>query len=593
MWFQFSVAGMLVALVWLAHGGAVNGGFHYDDFHAIVDNPVVRTWDPVQYFLRFFRPVTVTSFALNVLWDDMRPGGFLLINLILHTLNSWLVYLIGRRLLGSDRWATVAAVTYAVHPVNAEAVNYVVTRFSVLSSFFAFVACWALLRRDEGMRGALGLAVAAFGLALLSKEAAIALLPPVVVKGWLNRNDRSASDSFVTDAAATSRKWDLPVMFSFIGVSVGFVILFRFMHSGVPLATPEDAYAEGAAAYPAWAFLEIIVKGLLLWVWPSPLGLDHPIVFAGRFDGVLATMCLAVIGSLVVLAFWSRRRAPFVAWVLVWIGAAFGPLLPLPWLTTRGLFQENRLSFAAAGLAWLTAWGCRAAGPRLAVLVRNRTTIRVILGGLGGALLLAAVVVDRGRSEIWRDDVRLWEEVVSRRGDDYLAWSNLGLVYRKRRILDASTSALERAKVVEPNALSVALNLGQAYQRQGRGEEAERIFIDALARWDPAARRTHHAGVRHPSGDVMWGDPKDAQAIRITLGEVYLARQDFARAQVAYEDATRADVSDFRAWYNLGVVAERRGNVETARDAYQRAKALAPHESRVVSAVERLTADSP
>jgi len=229
----------------------------------------------------------------------------------------------------------------------------------------------------------------------------------------------------------------------------------------------------------------------------------------------------------------------------------------------------------------------------VAALVRSRAIHRLVLVGFGGGLVLTAVVIDRGRSAVWRNDVRLWQEVVSRRGDDYLAYVNLGIVYRGHRMLDASTRALERARALEPNALWMALNLGQAYQRQRRSEEAERVLVDALTRWDPAASGHHDAGARSPAGAVMWGDPQQAQAIRLTLGELYLARQDLLRAQAVYEDATRADASDFRAWYNLGLVAERRGSLETARDAYLRAKALAPREPRIASAAERLTAGSP
>jgi Flp pilus assembly protein TadD len=578
----------------------VNGAFQYDDLHAIVDNPSIRHWDPLGYFASSkafssggeggnYRPVTVTSLALNARWGGMRPGGFLLVNLILHAANSWLVYLIGRRLLASDRWAAVAAVAYAVHPVNSEAVNYAVARSSVLSSFLAFSSFWALLRRDEGMRGALGLSVTAFGLALLSKEAALALLPPVIVKGWLTRrSDRRGVEAVAADSGSAANQWDRPVILSFIGVSAGFVILWRFMSSGGLLATP-----EGPAAYPAWAFLEIVVKGLALWVWPSPLGLDHPIVFAGRFDGVLAVLCVLVIGSLAVLAFWARPRAPVVAWLLVWIGAAFGPLLPLPWLTTRGLFQENRLTFAAAGLAWLTAWACRVAAPWAAGLVRRHAIRRLILVGLSGGLVFAAVVIDRGRSAVWRDDLRLWQEVVSRRGDDYLAHATLGIVYRRHRKLDDSAGALERATALEPNSLWVAMALAQTYRLQGRTEETERVLVDALTRWNPAARVRRDAAAMSPSGAVMWGDPKQAQAIRLALGELYLSVTDLERAHTVYEEATRADASDYQAWYNLGVVAERRGDVETARAAYDRARILAPHERRIAAAAERLTAGSP
>ena len=426
-WFQFFVAGMIVVLVALAYGGAINGGFHYDDFHAIVNNPAVRTWEPAAYFLSSgegggYRPVTVASFALNNLATGMTPAGFLVVNLILHAANAWLVYLIGRRLLCDDRWAAVAAVGYAIHPVNAEAVNYVVARSSLLSSFGALAACWALLRRDEGGRGWLAVAVAAFGLALLSKEAALALVPPILAWGWLLERDPVAAGSITRSAVSiggTRVRWipDAKVAFVFVGVSVLFLVLWTSMTSGRLSATP-----GGAAAYPAWTFSEIVVQSLLLWIWPWPLGLDHPLTFAHRFDPVFAAVCVSAIVLLGVLAAWSLRRDRFVAWCVIWILAGFAPLLPIPWLTTRGLLQEHRLAFSAAGLAWLTAWVMRRLLRAFAPRLGRPGLVRAIGVGAAGLAVLGAVLVDRSRSWVWNDDLRLWEEAVSRRPDDPLAY---------------------------------------------------------------------------------------------------------------------------------------------------------------------------
>ncbi|MBI3606491.1 MAG: tetratricopeptide repeat protein [Nitrospirae bacterium] len=600
-WFQYSIMAIIVALVWVAHGGAVNGGFHYDDFHAIVNNPSVRAWDPLSYFTSSkgfssggeggnYRPVTVTSFALDVLVGGMRPGHFLLVNLILHAVNTWLVYLIGRRLLRNDRWAAVAAVVYAIHPVNAEAVNYVVARSSLVSSFLTLVAFWALLRRDEGMRGGLGVAVAAFSLALLSKEAALSLLPPVVFKGWLNQRNpvrpepvKPMGARVTVGGGSAIWKWDVPVILIFVGVSALFVVLWRFMSSGTLLAT-----IGGGAAYPGWTFIEIVVRGVWLWVWPWPLGLDHPLVFARQFDTRLAVFYAGGIGALVVLAAWSLRREPLVVWSVVWILAGFLPLLPIPWLTTRGLFQENRLVFSAAALAWLTAWALDRCACVCMRLIRSPVVARAAVIGVGGAFVLGAVVIDRGRTAVWNDDVRLWEEVTSRRPDDYLAHVNLGVAYLSRRMVDEATRAFERASGLAPDSPLAALNLGQIYQRQNRSQDAELVFQDAIARWNRRPQEALSGEASRVARGMTVADSRDVQGIRFALGELYLARHDLAGAQAAYEDAARADASDFRAWYNLGVVAERRGNVGGARDAYRRALEFAPQEAKVASALERI-----
>jgi Tfp pilus assembly protein PilF len=84
------------------------------------------------------------------------------------------------------------------------------------------------------------------------------------------------------------------------------------------------------------------------------------------------------------------------------------------------------------------------------------------------------------------------------------------------------------------------------------------------------------------------GNPQDVQKIRLALAAIKLKRNELPRAQGLYEEATRADETDFRAWYNLGVVAEQRGLIDVAGDAYRRALALSPNETQIASAVRRL-----
>lgn len=560
-WFGYAVAAAIVAVVALAHGGAMKGAFHYDDFHAIVDNPAVQTWNPIAHFTSSkpgsgwvegasYRPLTAASFALSVQAGGMTAGHFLVVNLVLHAAIAWLVYLIGRRLLRDHRWAAFAALIFAAHPVNAEAVNYVVARSSLLSVVLALTAFWALLKRNEGMRGGLGLAVVAYSLALLSKESAVALLPPVLCMGWLALRDKEFTRDARVDVALVS-------------ITAVFVVVWRVL-SSVATQAPGDP----GAAYPLWAFLEIVTRALGLWIWPWPLGLDHPIVFAREFDAGLAAICVVVVVGLAGTIVWSRARQPFLAWSAVWIVSGFLPLLPLPWLTSQGLFQENRLGFAAVGLAWLTAWLARALLNRASERIRRPRIVQGIGIGVVGLALFGAVVIDRGRSWVWADDTRLWEEVVRHRPNDALAFTQLGSVYYVRGALDQAEQTFQHALALDPDAALASLSLGLIAMQQGRWDQATAVFTNAL-----------HRGR---------GDPQDVQKIRLAVAAIYLKQDDLLRAYAYYQDATRADATDFRAWYNLGVVAERRRLTDTARDAYRRALALSPNEPQIAAALRRL-----
>jgi hypothetical protein len=353
---------MLLAVVLVAHAGALGGGFHYDDRPSVSENLAIRVWQPLFYLASplavsgeegasGYRPLTVASFAINYALGRLDPFGYLLGNLLAHLAVSWMVFVVGRILLRDDRWAAVAAVIYALHPVNAEAVNYVTARASLLAALGALIALWAFLHRREGGGGWwTGVGLAAFAAALLSKESAVALVPALAACHWLGQ---PGADGRGSNGTPTGR-WVRPV----IPYVMVFVVYFAVWWS---VAAANMEQRGDTASYPVWAVMELVGRSLWLWVWPWPLGLDHPVTFIGRFDAVLAAvLVVAALGvGTVVLGY--RRRAPLLAWGTVWALAGLAPLAPLPWMTVKGLFQENRLAFSAAALAWLTAAGMRQA----------------------------------------------------------------------------------------------------------------------------------------------------------------------------------------------------------------------------------------
>ena len=147
----------------LAWGASLAGPFHFDDYNLLVD-PLLRSvrgwwlvWQPLQT-----RPLTQFTFWLSFM-ISAAPWTFHLWNLVLHSASTVLVWRTLPMLVGK-RAAVIAAVVFAVHPLQAEVVNYVFARSSALSTLLCLVVLWLWLRQRVWA------AVAVFGLALLAKE---------------------------------------------------------------------------------------------------------------------------------------------------------------------------------------------------------------------------------------------------------------------------------------------------------------------------------------------------------------------------------------------------------------------------------------
>ncbi|MFZ5862565.1 MAG: tetratricopeptide repeat protein [Nitrospirota bacterium] len=545
----YAVAGLLVVAVLAAHGGALHGGFHYDDSSAITENPAIRTWRPMEYIVSGYRPMAVLSFALNYQLGGLTPRGYLLTNLGLHALASVLVFLLAREVLGDLRWAAVSGALFALHPINAESVNYATARFSLLATVGAVAAAWAFIRYAERRDGpwTLVIGLGAFAAALLSKESAVALAVPLLAARWLLPSLRRQNTRLVVAASAYS----------------AVVVLFLAWH--LILGAGYDGESVGTrepAPRPFWTFTEMVARSLALWVWPSPLGLDHRLTFLLRFDARLAAALVVGAVALAAVFVILARRAPAAAWGLLWALAGLAPLAPLPWITAVGLLQENRMGFSAAGLALTTASLAGAAWMRFG-RARFGRALRWSVVGAGVVLAVAAVVVDRSRSVVWQDDRRLWQEVVDRSPENVLAHLNLGaanMAQGEYALAEAEFRAIQR---VLPDYPRVYYLIGLLAERRGRADEAKAAFERAIA-LHPLDESAHvQLGVLAlRAGDTHGAEAMFQRALDINPGQrdalnnlaaIYLERQDFAEALDLTTAALQGDPAFLEAAYNRGL----------------------------------------
>jgi len=540
-------------LVLAAHSGALGGGFHYDDRASVRENLGIRVWQPLFYLTSplavsgeegasGYRPVTVASFAVNYALGGLDPFGYLIGNLLAHLAVSWMVFVVGRILLRDDRWAAVAAVIYALHPVNAEAVNYVTARASLLAALGALIAFWAFLRRREG--GGVWWTVAglaAFAAALLSKESAVALVPALALYPWLGEPSRGRGLG-----GTLIGRWVRPIL-PYVVVCVGYLVVW----TSVAAANMDNRGSP--AAYPVWTLMELTGRSLWLWVWPWPLGLDHPLTFVKRFDGMLAGVLLVTAVGLATVVLADRRRYPLLVWGTIWALAGLAPLAPLPWMTVKGLLQENRLAFSAAALAWLTAAAIRgvmAYGSRRGASGGARPMAAWWIRGAAAVGLVAvvgAVAMNRARSAVWNDDVRLWEEAVRLTPESRSAHLNLGVSHMNRQEYDRAEAEFRRALVVAPDYAHAYYALGLLEIRRERYDEAEAFLAKTIA------LASDYSGSYH------------------ALGDVAMKRGQSQAAEAAFQHALALNPRDAKAQAKLGLLAQRAGDLASAESRYRAA----------------------
>ena len=409
---------LLLAAALAAFGASLGSGFHFDDYAIFADSALtspmgwLRVWA-----LRQTRPLTYLTFWLNVQTSGENPLGYHVLNLCLHLGAVLLAYECARRLLPRGA-AWFAAVVFAVHPLQAEAVDYVWGRSIVLATLLCLASLLAWLR------GAKWQAVAWFAAALLAKEEVAAF--PVVLLLMGERNRRVLASMFALSLAAGARViWATAVIPGApAGVQAGISPWHYFLAQGTVI----------------WRYLRLLLV-------PWGFTVDPQIAVPPVWLGLAAW---AALGALVA-ATWKRKAGP-------WVLAAMVLLAP------------SSSIFPAADLA---------ADRRmyLPLLALAGALCSIEFGRLKPVLIVVLVCVSFSRSLVWRSDEALWREAVERAPDKVRPKIHLARDVGPAEALQL----LAAAKAEAPQNADIAAETGKVLLAQGQAAAALSEFGRALA----------------------------------------------------------------------------------------------------------------
>ncbi len=545
----------LAAAVFALYARCLDGPFVFDDHSQLLRNRAIqlRELGFAPLFKAAFespskRPVANLSFALNYWVGGHAPRGYRAVNFALHAANAALVYALARAALrrrplarGDPRLvALLAALLFALHPLQTQSVSYIVQRMNLLCALFylAALGCYAIAReRPPGRRGAaLAACAGCAALALGSKQNAVTLPAALFLWEWFLYRD--LDPAFARRVARRA----LPPLALAAGLAYWWI--FQGPHWGFnakAFTLGERVLSQGRAI--------ALYLGLALLPLPSRLNLLHDFPVSRSLFDPLSTLpaLLAVLGS-AAFAIARARRAPWLAFAVLWCLlhlAVESSLLPLD------LVYEHRTYLPLAG-------GCLAAAVGLAS--RCGGSART-LAAAGALLVLPLALWTWQRNAVWADAVALWSDVVAKSPSNPLARADLAaaLAYAGRE--SEALAEAERALQLDPSSARLRANLGVAYSRLGRWARAEEHFRRALAAW-----------------------PDDAE-LHGNLGAALRAQGERGRAREHLERAVALDPQSARAAYNLALLEGEDGHAQEARRGFERALALDPEHAEAHQAL--------
>lgn len=443
-WLAPALLGVAVLLAYL---NAFPAAFQFDDYNVIVDNPGVHGWAAWRAGLGGIRPLLKATYTLN--WT-LGPGpfGFHALNLAIHGTNAILVFALFRRFLergpretrfpAARGCALSAALLFALHPLQTEAVTYVSGRSSSLMALFYLGSLLAyVVGRERNAR--IWIAVISPGLflfALLTKETALTL--PFALVLW------EATDP--APQAGGSRCFRGPAVH--LGLLVLFA-LFLSLHGGYGRLLAGYFHTRGVGDN-LLTQLGAVTYLMSKWGWPRGLNIDPHLPTVRAWTGPLALAAVLVAAALA-LGLLQLRRRPWLAFGLLW---CLLHLLPTNSLVPRpDVVNERQFYLASAGLALVLVVGLEQA------VARGALARWTPVGWSALALGLLALTTLRNRD--FRTELTLWERSVQVEPGNPRAHNNLGCALAYAGHPGQARRAFEQAVRLDPTYARARVNLAK------------------------------------------------------------------------------------------------------------------------------------
>lgn len=596
----------IVVVALLAYSNTLHVPFLFDDEGSIQLNTAVHG------LTNFFnggydnlpnRVVGYLTFAINYHFGELNVVGYHVVNLLIHIINSLLIYFLVRATFRTPQirnsfsephisiFALVVALLFVSHPVQTQAVTYIVQRLTSLSTLFYLVAVisyiqWRFARVDSAtfLKGVaspwFALSLVSTVLAMKTKE--IAFTIPVIILlyecsffGWPSRKLLTQMSPLLVTIA---------------------IIPYTVYSTISPLIQPggsllSDAYnpANNMALMTRWEYLNtqfsVIITYLRLLILPINQNLDYDYpVNHSLFEPktFISLLFLLLILMLAIYLFFKSKPSNGNDGEESFISFSTSPLYRLAsfgifWffitlsiessiITIQDVIFEHRIYLPSFGF-FLTAVSFGALA--LARLKRNIHDINnkaaTLIVGLLVVILSGATYA---RNNVWQSWISIWSDAVSKSPNKPRPHNVLGIGYFYELRLDEAMREYREAARLKPDYVEAYYNMGLIYKARKQYVESINTYLAILS---ISAFNANHFAKTYNEIGINYAE----------LGELEKAAESFASA-VEYNPES----DEFRNNYAFALISK--GEIDNALREYKMTLSINPGNRYAADAIREI-----
>lgn len=576
-WLPAALLGLMtIAIYWPA---TRHGFINYDDQAYVIDNVHVQAgltlenlkWVFISPVDDNWHPITMLSHMLDCQLFGLNPWGHHLTNVVLHAVNTVLVFLLLRGLTGVVWRSVLVAALFGWHPVHVESVAWVAERKDVLSTCLGLLSLIFYSRYAQKRSGAVPqpaspdyvLAFFFLALGLMSKPMLVTWpFVMLLLDYWpMGR------------VQAGSLRWLVreKIPFFVLAAAAGVVTFVVQKQSGA-MAMLNDLPLSTRVGNALISYCRYLGKLF----WPTKLAVFYP--QPGHWPLAEVLLTGGLLAGLTVLFWRQRLRHPFLPMGWLWFLGTLVPVIGLVQVGEQAL-ADRYTYIPSLGVLIMATWG--------ACELSRRWRHQVIgLSVAGSTALVLCVALTRQQLGYWQDDESLFRHALAVTENNHIALNNLGAAREKEGHIDEAIQQFQEAIRLKPDFAEARYNLGTALGKEGQGDEAIRQFQEAIHLKPDYADAHYNLGnalFKKGQGDeaiyqfqeAVRLEPDHADA-HFNLGAALFKKGQSAEAIQQFQEVIRLEPDLAYAHYYLGTALGHEGHIDGAIQQFQEALRLKP-----------------
>lgn len=541
--FQSRIPLVVCGLALVVYSRSLFCGFIRDDLPQIVHNPQVQSWQYLPQILtlqlwnhipgfqaHFYRPLFSLWMLLVDTLGGLSPWFWHLSSVLLHVACTYLVYLLSKRLIGSEVAAGLAAALFAVHPIHVEAVTWVSASNEILFTILTLGAVLVLLSpANRGSRWPILLSAFLYSVGLFAKETGAALIILLIALAWIRLKGPQSS---------WSKRLALAGGPYVVGTGVYLIIRGWVLH-GMGVEQGERGWREVIFTSPS--IMLFYLQKLI-----APVGLSG--AYANPMhSSATAAFWLPIVAILlfVLLMTWLAFRVnPIFGFSAAIILLPLLPALALIRVYPGGDITHDRyLYLPSVGL-------CLLIGLMAERILKAPGNLRTIAVSVLAILLVTLSVLTFAQQRFYDNDIVYSQREIDMNPANGFPHAMLGNVYMDEGQTDIALKNYRIASDLAPNDARISLFLARGLFGLQNYTEAETILNRLMLRTDL--------------------DASMQASIRLSQANVEIGLGKLDSAQQLLQQVEQANPNFPELHWGLGVLYQKQGRIQLAQQEFQK-----------------------